>query len=48
MLADMRDTAPAPVFEATLDIARQQLDATGWARLARSLGLSPAAGLVGA
>jgi Hemerythrin HHE cation binding domain len=48
MLADMRQTAPAPVFEATLDIARQHLDATSWARLARSLGLAPAAGLVNA
>ena len=46
MLADMRDNAPAEAFEATLDIARQQLDAPAWAHLARGLGLAPAAGLV--
>lgn len=46
MLADMRDNAPAEAFAATLDIARQQLDAPAWAHLARGLGLAPAAGLV--
>ena len=40
MLADMRADAPAPVFDAVLDIARQHLDAPSWAMLARALGVA--------
>lgn len=47
MLADMQAHAPAPAFEGALEVARQHLDSRSWASLARSLGLAPAAGLVG-
>ena len=46
MLADMQAHAPAPAFEAALEVARLHLDAPAWAALSRSLGLAPAAGLV--
>lgn len=46
MLADLRDNAPPGVFEGTLALARQHLDGSAYARLARGLGLPPAAGLV--
>lgn len=48
MLADMQAHAPAPAFEAALEITRLHLDAPAWAALSRSLGLAPAAGLVNA
>lgn len=48
MLADMQANAPAPAFAAALDVVRPHLDAREWAKLARSLGLPPAPGLVAA
>ena len=46
MFTGMRQNAPAAAFEAMLDIVRQQLDTTRWAKLARALGLPPVPGLV--
>ena len=40
----MRDQAPAAVFDAFLDVARQHMDGARWAKLARSLGLGAGAG----
>lgn len=46
MMADMQAHAPAPAFQAALDVARPHLDEAGWAKLMRSLGLAAVAGLV--
>ncbi len=45
MLTGIRQGAPAPVFEMVLGIARSNLDATGWAKLSRSLGVPMVPGL---
>jgi iron-sulfur cluster repair protein YtfE (RIC family) len=46
MLSDMQAHAPAGAFNAVLDVARPHLTTSEWAKLARSLGLPPVAGLV--
>jgi iron-sulfur cluster repair protein YtfE (RIC family) len=46
LLADMRAKAPAQAFAAVLDTVRPHLTQNEWAKLARSLGLSPVDGLV--
>ena len=43
VLGGMKAQAPAPVFEAVLDVVKPYLDATAWAKLMRSLALAPAA-----
>lgn len=48
LFAEMRAKAPAPAFEALLDIARSQLDERRWARLAHALGRPPVPGLMSA
>ncbi len=47
VLGDMQQNAPAPAFEAALDVARAHLDTASWAKLARSLGVAVVPGLVG-
>lgn len=46
LLGDIQSKAPAPAFEAILDVARPHLTAGEWAKLARGLGISPVPGLV--
>lgn len=46
VLADLREHAPAPAFEAVLDQVRPHLSVPAWAKLARSLQLPAVAGLV--
>ena len=46
MLSDMRSKAPAPAFEAVLDVVRPHLTAGEWAKLARGLGIAPVPGLI--
>lgn len=46
MLAGMRAMAPAPVFEAALDIARTVLSQPDYAKLARALGVPAVPGLL--
>lgn len=47
MLAnDMQAKAPAPAFDALLDLARQHLTQRDWAKLTRSINLPPVPGLV--
>ena len=46
MFAGMRAAMPAPAFEAALDVARGCLDTASWDKLARSLGVAQAPGLV--
>ena len=46
LLADMRAKAPAPAFEAVLEVARPHLSGGEWAKLARGLGIPPVPGLV--
>lgn len=46
MFVDMRQKAPAPAFEAMLDVAQRHMSAARWAALARSLGLPPVPGLI--
>jgi hypothetical protein len=48
LFREMQQKVPAPAFEALLGIARAQLDAGRWARLARALGRAPAPGLMSA
>lgn len=48
LFAGMQAKAPAPAFEAMLDIARAQLTPARWAQLARALGRPPVPGLVAA
>lgn len=48
MLGQMRDRAPAPVFEGVLGIARAHLDPSGWVKLSRALQLPAVPGLVSA
>lgn len=48
LLGGMREQAPPPAFEAALGIARTRLDATGWHKLSRALGLATVPGLVAA
>ncbi len=47
VMGDMRKNAPAPVFDAAMDIVRPHLSTSDWAKLTRSLGLPPVPGLVG-
>ena len=47
VLGDMQQHAPAPAFEAAMDVARTHLDSGSWAKLARSLGVPVVPGLVG-
>lgn len=46
LLSDVRSKAPAPAFEAMLEVARPHLTAGEWAKLARGLGLPAIPGLV--
>jgi hypothetical protein len=46
MFTDMRQKAPAPAFEAMLDVAQRRMPTPRWAALARSLGLPPVPGLI--
>ncbi len=46
MLSGMQAHAPAPAFAATMDMVRPHLTQSEWAKLTRSLGLSPVPGLV--
>jgi hypothetical protein len=46
VLAGVRETAPAPAFQAILDTVRPHLTENEWAKLARSLGLPAVPGLV--
>lgn len=46
MCLDMQAKAPAPVFEALLDVMRAQLDEKRWAKLARALGRPAVPGLM--
>lgn len=46
VLGDMQQNAPAPAFEAILQVARERLNDKDWTKLARSLGLPPVPGLV--
>lgn len=46
LLADMQAHAPAPAFAAALDVVQPHLTQAEWGKLARSLGLPPAPGLV--
>ena len=46
LLKDMQMHAPAPAFEAALDVVKPHLTTSDWAKLTRSLGLPPVAGLV--
>lgn len=46
MLAGMQAHAPASAFAAVLDTVRPHLSCAEWGKLARSLGLAPAPGLV--
>ncbi|MFO1270338.1 MAG: hypothetical protein U1F50_01415 [Rubrivivax sp.] len=48
LFAGMQAKAPAPAFEAMLDIARSQLSEPRWAKLARALGRPPVPGLMSA
>ena len=45
MMADMQAHAPAPAFQAALEVVRPHLDEGEWAKLTRSLGLAAAPGL---
>jgi hypothetical protein len=47
MMMGMKASAPAPAFEAALDIVRPHLSAGEWYKLARALGIEPVPGLVG-
>lgn len=46
MLQGLRESAPAPAFQAVLDTVRPHLAAREWEKLARALGLAPVPGLV--
>jgi iron-sulfur cluster repair protein YtfE (RIC family) len=46
MLGEMQNQAPPEVMRAVLDLAQAALDAPGWTKLARALGLPPVPGLV--
>jgi hypothetical protein len=46
MFKGMQASAPAPAFEAQLDIARSHLSASRWSKLVKALGLAPVPGLV--
>lgn len=48
LLADLRTRMPADAFDAVLEAVQPHLDARGWAKLARALGLAPVPGLVAA
>ncbi len=48
LFTGMQATAPAPAFEAMLDIAHRQLSPARWAQLARALGRPPVPGLMSA
>jgi len=48
VLGGMKAQAPAPVFEAVLDVVRPYLDTPAWGKLARSLQLTPITGAVSA
>jgi hypothetical protein len=46
LASDMRAKAPAPAFQAVLDVTRPHLTAGEWAKLARGLGVPAVPGLV--
>lgn len=46
MYAAMRDKAPPAAFALLLDVAREHMDSTRWAKLARALDLAPVPGLM--
>jgi hypothetical protein len=46
LLADMKANAPAPVFDAVIDMVRSHIDIRDWAKLTRALGVPQQAGLV--
>jgi hypothetical protein len=46
LLADMRAKAPAPAFQAVLDLVQPHLTTKEWAKLAGALGIAPVPGLV--
>jgi len=43
VLGGMQTQAPAPVFEAVLDVVKPYLDTTAWGKLTRSLEMAPVA-----
>ena len=46
LLADMRAKAPAPAFQAVMDLVQPLLTTTEWAKLTGALGIAPVPGLV--
>lgn len=46
LAADIRSKIPAPAFEAMLDAVRPHMADGDWAKLTRSLGMSPVPGLI--
>jgi hypothetical protein len=46
LLADMKQGAPAAVFDAVLEVVRPHLDIAEWTQLARAIGVPQQAGLV--
>lgn len=48
VMRDMQAHAPAPAFDAALELVRTHLGSGDWARLARGLGRAPVEGLVSA
>jgi hypothetical protein len=46
LLGDMRAKAPAPAFQALMDVVQPHLSTHEWAKLARALGMAPVPGLV--
>lgn len=46
LLREMRTGMPAPAFEALLDLAREQVPAARWSRIAAALGVPEVPGLV--
>jgi hypothetical protein len=46
LLGEMKAQAPAPVFDAVIDLVRPQLDIRDWTKLASAIGMPQQAGLV--
>ncbi|HEX3142237.1 MAG TPA: hypothetical protein VHQ87_19420, partial [Rhizobacter sp.] len=46
LLADVQAHAPAPVFDAVIDLVRPHIDLRDWTKLTRTLGVPQQAGLV--
>jgi hypothetical protein len=46
IVGGMKAAAPAPAFQAMLDVIRPHLDDTAWDKLARAIGVPPQPGLV--